>query len=218
MRWNPVLYVASISIISTERRRWNSSTIYSQLYKRTIQDEMPLVRNSYHNSYLSTQAGDNVGRNSRGVFTPPTSVTGKGTNEHIVSESGCVEAKRERPAPQERQVLLLNHVSRVSVKPKWWYWCSHHWEKGGYTWSAQTIWQDIAKSFSGPYLIFCNWFLEKRVMVAVKLYRLLEDNMLWKWQSKHQAAFEALKEIICTSTILVHYEMNQFVLSVDLSP
>lgn len=52
------------------------------------------------------------------VYPANIIVTGKGTNEHVVFESGCVEAKRERPAPQERQVLLLNHVCRVSVKPK----------------------------------------------------------------------------------------------------
>lgn len=68
-------------------------------------------------------------------------------------------------------------------------------------------------------LAFYDRFLENRATVAAELYKLLEKNTPWKWEQKHQAAFEALKKMIKSSTVLAHYdEKKPLILSVDASP
>ncbi|XP_037518397.1 uncharacterized protein LOC119395190 [Rhipicephalus sanguineus] len=55
--------------------------------------------------------------------------------------------------------------------------------------------------------------------VAAELYVLLERNTPWKWEKKHQDAFEMLKKMIRSSTVLAHYdEKRPLILSVDASP
>ncbi|XP_037505852.1 uncharacterized protein K02A2.6-like [Rhipicephalus sanguineus] len=68
-------------------------------------------------------------------------------------------------------------------------------------------------------LAFYDRFLENRATVAAELYGLLEKNTPWKWEKKHQDAFEMLKKMIRSSTILAHYdEKRPLILSVDASP
>lgn len=68
-------------------------------------------------------------------------------------------------------------------------------------------------------LAFYDRFLENRATVAAELYKLLEKNTPWKWERKHQTAFDALKGLIQSSTVLAHYdETKPLLLSVEASP
>lgn len=66
---------------------------------------------------------------------------------------------------------------------------------------------------------FYNIFLRGRSEIAEKLHRLLDDNATWKWEEEHQRAFEGLKKLLTSQSLLVHFnESAPLILSCDASP
>ncbi|XP_037504900.1 uncharacterized protein K02A2.6-like [Rhipicephalus sanguineus] len=66
---------------------------------------------------------------------------------------------------------------------------------------------------------FYNRFLHGRSETAEKLYRLLDKNANWKWDEKHQEAFECLKKSLTSVSLLVHFnESAPLIFSCDASP
>nr|XP_054932847.1 uncharacterized protein K02A2.6-like [Dermacentor andersoni] len=79
--------------------------------------------------------------------------------------------------------------------------------------SKQTL-----QSFLGM-LAFYDRFLEHRATVAATLYELLAKDKTWKWEQRHQKAFDELKRCLLSRTVLSHYdESKPLLISCDASP
>ena len=51
------------------------------------------------------------------------------------------------------------------------------------------------------------------------LYSLLHKNVKWKWEEQQHVAFKAAKQILCSATLLVHYDSEKpLILHCDASP
>ncbi|KAB0801764.1 hypothetical protein PPYR_03950 [Photinus pyralis] len=67
-------------------------------------------------------------------------------------------------------------------------------------------------------LSFYSGFLKDRATVAEPLYRLLDKTNTWKWTNRERNAFEAVKNLIASDKVLVHYEESKpIVLTCDSS-
>ena len=68
-------------------------------------------------------------------------------------------------------------------------------------------------------LIYYGKFIPNLVTVLAPLYRLLQKDTKWIWGKDQQEAFERAKDILQSSTLLVHYDSKrQLVLTCDASP
>lgn len=67
--------------------------------------------------------------------------------------------------------------------------------------------------------MFYDRFLEQRAPVARDLYQLLQKNVAWTWEEKHQQVFESLKKCLLQQTVLAHNDLAKpLVTSCDTSP
>lgn len=74
------------------------------------------------------------------------------------------------------------------------------------------------QSFLGM-LAFYDRFLKNRATVASCLYQLLQKDATWRWETKHQEAFDKLKALLLSQTVLAHYdEQKELLVSCDASP
>lgn len=74
------------------------------------------------------------------------------------------------------------------------------------------------QSFLGM-LAFYDRFLKNRATVASCLYQLLQKDATWRWETKHQDAFDKLKALLLSQTVLAHYdEQKELLVSCDASP
>lgn len=53
---------------------------------------------------------------------------------------------------------------------------------------------------------FYHCFLKGRAEVAKKLYRLLDNNVPCNWGSEHMEAFQSLKKLLTSNSLLVHFK------------
>ena len=68
-------------------------------------------------------------------------------------------------------------------------------------------------------LNFHHAFLPNKASVAEPLNRLLEKQSIWVWGTKQQKAFQEVKNLISSNSVLVHYDENlPLVLACDASP
>lgn len=68
-------------------------------------------------------------------------------------------------------------------------------------------------------LNFYNEFLPHKTTVAEPLHRLLAKNTPWSWKQEHARAFQAVKDLLSSSTVLVQYSSDlPLVLTADASP
>lgn len=66
---------------------------------------------------------------------------------------------------------------------------------------------------------FYNRSLEGKAEVAEILHRLLDDGRKWTWTREHQNAFESLKKLLTSESLLVKYDTSRpLVLCCDASP
>ncbi|XP_037521381.1 uncharacterized protein K02A2.6-like [Rhipicephalus sanguineus] len=74
------------------------------------------------------------------------------------------------------------------------------------------------QSFLGM-LAFYDRFLKNRATIASCLYQLLQKDATWRWETKHQEAFDKLKRLLLSQTVLAHYdEQKELLVSCDASP
>ena len=74
------------------------------------------------------------------------------------------------------------------------------------------------KSFLGM-LNYYNKFLPNLSTVLTPLYSLLQKNVRWKWSTSQIEAFNTAKELLQSSSLLVHYDTGKpLTLSCDASP
>lgn len=65
---------------------------------------------------------------------------------------------------------------------------------------------------------FYNRFLKGRSEVAEVLHRLLDNGSAWEWKAKHQKAFDGLKDLLTSNSLLTHLKKEvPLVLSCDAS-
>ncbi|XP_037504904.1 uncharacterized protein K02A2.6-like [Rhipicephalus sanguineus] len=68
-------------------------------------------------------------------------------------------------------------------------------------------------------LAFYDRFLKNRATIASCLYQLLQKDATWRWETKHQEAFDKLKRLLLSQTVLAHYdEQKELLVSCDASP
>jgi len=68
-------------------------------------------------------------------------------------------------------------------------------------------------------LNFYNSFLKNRASVAKDLYELLRDGVKFEWTKRHERAFNKLKKLIHSESVLAHFDENKPLrLSCDASP
>lgn len=66
---------------------------------------------------------------------------------------------------------------------------------------------------------FYSMFLKDRATVAESLHRLLDKNAKWSWGQEERQAFQDLKNVLLSNTVLAHYdESKPLILSCDASP
>ena len=74
------------------------------------------------------------------------------------------------------------------------------------------------KSFVGM-LNYYHRHLPNLADTLEPLYALLRKNVKWKWGEQQQVAFEAAKQLLCSATLLVHYDPEKpLILHCDASP
>ena len=74
------------------------------------------------------------------------------------------------------------------------------------------------KAFMGL-LNYYGKFIPKLATVLAPLYRLLQKDTKWNWGRDQQEAFKCAKDLLQSSTLLVHYDpKRQLVLTCDASP
>lgn len=74
------------------------------------------------------------------------------------------------------------------------------------------------QSFLGM-INFYNRFLINKATVAESLHRLLDQDKEWEWTQEHSNAFNALKKLLQTESVLTYFdEEKQLVLACDASP
>ena len=74
------------------------------------------------------------------------------------------------------------------------------------------------KSFVGM-LNYYHRHLPNLAHTLEPLYALLHKNVKWKWGKQQQVAFEAAKQLLCSATLLVHYDPEKpLILHCDASP
>ena len=74
------------------------------------------------------------------------------------------------------------------------------------------------KSYLGL-LSYYGKFLPQLATKLASLYALLSSTTRWRWTKKEAAAFRDSKELLLSSQVLVHFDLNQeLVLSCDASP
>lgn len=56
---------------------------------------------------------------------------------------------------------------------------------------------------------FYHAVLKNKANVAERLHRLLDKEVPFKWTKQHQQAFEAVKNLLSSETLLVHYSMEK---------
>ena len=61
------------------------------------------------------------------------------------------------------------------------------------------------KSYLGP-LTYYSKFLPNMAQVLASLYRLLRKDVHWRWADKEKKAFQASKELLTSSSLLVHFD------------
>jgi hypothetical protein len=68
-------------------------------------------------------------------------------------------------------------------------------------------------------LAFYDRFMPNRAAVLEPLYRLLHDDVEWVWGAVEKEAYRQAKELLCSSKLLVHYDLEkELVVSCDASP
>ena len=77
---------------------------------------------------------------------------------------------------------------------------------------------DHVRSFLGK-VNFYEKFIPDRVNLLEPLHRLLPQDAQWTWGDEQANAYKAVKEILCSQPLLVHYSLHlPLVLAVDASP
>lgn len=62
-------------------------------------------------------------------------------------------------------------------------------------------------------------FLPNLSSVLSPLYQLLQQNIKWKWTTTHTETFEKVKELLQSSTLLVHFDPEKdLLITADASP
>ena len=61
------------------------------------------------------------------------------------------------------------------------------------------------RSFLGS-IQFYSKFLPNLATITDPLYRLTKKNVQWEWGAEQQAAFQSLKDLLCTDTVLAHFD------------
>ena len=56
---------------------------------------------------------------------------------------------------------------------------------------------------------FCGKLIPKLSTLEAPLNHLLKKNAQWKWGAEEQASFQRLKDILCTGTVLAHFDPSQ---------
>jgi hypothetical protein len=65
---------------------------------------------------------------------------------------------------------------------------------------------------------FYRWLVSNFAEIAKPLTRLIRKGIQFKWEGNQQAAFEKLKEIICSEQVLAYPDFkSQFILMTDAS-
>ena len=73
------------------------------------------------------------------------------------------------------------------------------------------------KAFLGM-LSYYSRFLPNMSMALAPLYRLLKQDVRWKWSAVEEGAFRSAKELLMSSQVLVHYDPQQeIVMACDAS-
>lgn len=68
-------------------------------------------------------------------------------------------------------------------------------------------------------LNFYHSFLKGKATIAEPLHRLLDEKTVWTWGMRQQTAFDALKSLLSSNTVLTHYDPTKpVVLTCDASP
>ena len=68
-------------------------------------------------------------------------------------------------------------------------------------------------------LNFYRKFIPSLSTIIEPLNQLLSERQRWTWTSQQQTAFDKSKELLCSDTVLVHYDSDKpLVLSCDASP
>lgn len=74
------------------------------------------------------------------------------------------------------------------------------------------------KAYLGP-LNFYNKFLPNLSTLLAPLPKLLRKDELWSWGPEQEIAFKQSKELLKSSSVLVHYDKKkELILSCDASP
>ena len=64
------------------------------------------------------------------------------------------------------------------------------------------------KSFLGL-IIYYSKFMSNLAMFLSPLYRLMQKDVKWSWTKEHSEPFKQAKELLQSSTVLVHYNSQQ---------
>ncbi|XP_041369851.1 uncharacterized protein K02A2.6-like [Gigantopelta aegis] len=147
-------------------------------------------------------------------------ITGSNDDEHLENVSKVLEKlsqsglrlKRSKCQFMAEKMMVLGHVIREQgIQP-----CEAK-VKAVHDAPVPTNITEL-KAYLGLVNYYHRYLPNLSSMLA-PLYDLLKKNMVWRWSSKQQQVFDSYKRLLCSDTLLVHYDLEKkMILSCNTSP
>nr|XP_043895059.1 uncharacterized protein K02A2.6-like [Solea senegalensis] len=204
-------------VLDEDSRRYVTVNTHKGLFTYT---RLPFGVSSSPAIFQRTMEGVLQGIENVAVYLDDIILTGKNDKDHLQTldqvlqrlQNAGLRLKRSKCQFMETEVTFLGHkVDKTGLHPL------PAKVKAVQEAPAPTSVTEL-KAYLGL-LNFYNKFLPNLSNVLAPMHKLLRKDEIWVWGQEQEKAFKESKELLQTSSVLVHYdEKKELILSCDASP